>query len=214
MIQIKRLDCIFFSSAGHLECVQMLVDHGAAVDLVDVKAQTPLFVAIVNQHWECSEALLVAGADPNGSDKNLCTPLAVVAQRGYVQGVRLLCQYGADTEDVLRLMSNLPGFPLTVTCTYHHLECFATLLVYGAKPDLSHLIHIKLHPDARINCSVPHTIIKYRCPKEFLYLYREFGGNMRIKDKADRMASQLSHNAPCSKLIKQFEGSRVGFFLY
>ena len=30
--------------------------------------------------------LLEAGADPNGSDKNLCTPLAVMSQRGYYEG--------------------------------------------------------------------------------------------------------------------------------
>ena len=45
-----------------------------------------------------------------------------------------------------------------------------------------------------------------RCPKEFLYLYREFGGNMRIRDKMDRLASQLTHKAPCSTLIRQLEG--------
>ena len=43
------------------------------------------------------------------ADVSRCTPLAVVAQRGYVEGVRLLCQYGADTEDVFRLVSNMPG---------------------------------------------------------------------------------------------------------
>ena len=57
------------------------------MDKVDVKAQTPLFVAMVNQHWECAEALLEAGADPNGNEKNLCTPLAVMAQRGYYEGM-------------------------------------------------------------------------------------------------------------------------------
>ena len=74
---------------------------------------------------------------------------------------RLLCKYGADTEDVFRLVSNMPGFPLSVTCTYHHLDCFATLLVCGAKPDLDHLSHLPLHPDAKVNCSIPHIIMKY-----------------------------------------------------
>ena len=64
-----------------------MLENGAQVDKVDVKAQTPLFVAMVNQHWECAEALLEAGADPNGNEKNLCTPLAVMAQRGYYEGM-------------------------------------------------------------------------------------------------------------------------------
>jgi hypothetical protein len=35
--------------------IKILLSHGAQIDLVDVKAQTPLFVAMVNQHWECAE---------------------------------------------------------------------------------------------------------------------------------------------------------------
>lgn len=117
---------------------------------------------MVNQHWEAGEILLEAGADPNGNEKNLCTPLAVMAQRGYYEGLRLLCRYGADTEDVYRLMTGLPGFPITITATYHHLKCFACLLVHGAKPDLGDLEHLELPAYVTTQCSVPHAIIKYR----------------------------------------------------
>ncbi len=71
-----------FFIAGCVESIKVLLDHGAQVDKTDVKAQTPLFVAMVNQHWECGQILLDADADPNGNEKNLCTPLAVMAQRG------------------------------------------------------------------------------------------------------------------------------------
>ena len=91
--------------AGQKEVITILLENAAEVDKVDVKAQTPLFVAMVNQHWECAEILLEAGADPNGDQKNLCTPLAVMSQRGYYEGLRILCRYGADTEDVYRLMT-------------------------------------------------------------------------------------------------------------
>ena len=69
--------------AGCTESIKVLLENDAQVDKADVKAQTPLFVAAVNQHWECAKILLEAGADPNGNEKNLCTPLAVMAQRGY-----------------------------------------------------------------------------------------------------------------------------------
>ena len=59
------------ATAGHLGVIRILLEAGAQVDLADVKAQTPLFVAIVNQHWESARVLLEAGADPNGSDKNM-----------------------------------------------------------------------------------------------------------------------------------------------
>jgi hypothetical protein len=32
-----------------------------------------------------------------------------MAQRGFYEGLRLLCQFGADTQDVFRLMTGLPG---------------------------------------------------------------------------------------------------------
>ena len=41
--------------AGAVEAVEVLLSHGADADKVDVKAQTPLFVAMVNQHWKCAE---------------------------------------------------------------------------------------------------------------------------------------------------------------
>ena len=64
----------------------------------------------------------------------------------------------------LRLMTGLPGFPITITATYHHLKCFACLLLHGAKPDLSELLeqNLDLPPYVITQCSVPHAIIKYR----------------------------------------------------
>ncbi|HIE82492.1 MAG TPA: ankyrin repeat domain-containing protein, partial [Dehalococcoidia bacterium] len=87
----SHVHCIL---AGCLESIQVLLENDASIDKTDVKAQTPLFVAMVNQHWECGKVLLEAGADPNGHEKNLCTPLAVMAQRGYYEGIKLLCRYG------------------------------------------------------------------------------------------------------------------------
>ncbi len=106
--------------------------------------------------------LLERGSDPNGNDKNLCTPISVMAQRGYYEGVKLLCQYGADTEDVYRLSSGMPGLSLAIAATYHHLKCFAALLLFGAKPGLAHLEHLRLPLQVTTQCSVPHAIIKYR----------------------------------------------------
>ena len=77
-----------------------------------------------------------------------------------------MCRYGADTEDVFRLMSGMPALPLAIAATYHHLECFAALLLYGAKPGLSELEFDSLPSSVITQCSVPHALIKYR------YLHR------------------------------------------
>ena len=49
--------------AGSLSCLSVLLDHGAEVDCLDVKCQTPLFVALINQHWECGRRLLVSNTN-------------------------------------------------------------------------------------------------------------------------------------------------------
>ena len=36
---------ILFKKGGNAECVQLLIEAGANVDLEDIKGQTPLFVA-------------------------------------------------------------------------------------------------------------------------------------------------------------------------
>jgi hypothetical protein len=42
--------------------------------------------ALNSRRFRC---LLDHGADPNGDDKNLCTPMSVMAQRGYYEGVKV-----------------------------------------------------------------------------------------------------------------------------
>ena len=69
--------------------MKLLLSAGAHVDSVDAKAQTPLFVSLVNQHWDCARVLLEAGADPNGSQANLCSPLSIMCQRGFYPGVKV-----------------------------------------------------------------------------------------------------------------------------
>ena len=100
----------------------MLVAAGANIDCLDAKAQTPLFVSLVNQQWACARLLLESGADPNGSSANLCSPLSIMCQRGFYPGVKLLCEFGADTEDIMRILSGMPGLPITSCATYHHLR--------------------------------------------------------------------------------------------
>ena len=84
-------------SAGRLECMKLLLAAGADVDSLDAKAQTPLFVSLVNQHWDCARLLLEAGADPNGSQANLCSPLSIMCQRGFYPGVKVLASITLPT---------------------------------------------------------------------------------------------------------------------
>ncbi|KAG8508254.1 Ankyrin repeat and SOCS box protein 1, partial [Galemys pyrenaicus] len=70
------------ATAGHSHCVDFLIRKGAEVDLVDVKGQTALYVAVVNGHLESAQILLEAGADPNGSRHHRSTPVYHAARVG------------------------------------------------------------------------------------------------------------------------------------
>ena len=48
---------------GHSDCILALVEAGADVNLSDVKAQTPLFIAIASNNLECARILLQAGRE-------------------------------------------------------------------------------------------------------------------------------------------------------
>ncbi|CAB4066433.1 unnamed protein product [Lepeophtheirus salmonis] len=208
-----------YNAAGHLDSLRVLIENGASLEAIDVKSQTALFTALVNRHWDCVEYLLSVGANPNGNDQNLCSPLSVMAQRGYYEGIKLLCTWGADTEDFYRLLSGLPSLPLTICTTYHHFKEFSLLLLFGAKPDLgpsyrsSHPMivdncntslsgTVMMYRQIIERCSVPHTIIKHKCPPEFVYLYYEFGGNLCIKDSKGLMATEISDQAPGLEIMK------------
>ncbi|PSN47222.1 hypothetical protein C0J52_16561 [Blattella germanica] len=115
------------------QCVELLLKHGAAVDIPDRKGQTPLFCAVKNCDTDCCVLLLRSGACPDGDRRNLSTPLYLACQNRYPIGVKvctLLLDYGAQIE-----WPHVPPawlHPLHVAATYGHLDCFILLLLGGA----------------------------------------------------------------------------------
>jgi len=107
----------------------------------------------------------------------------------------------------MRILSGFPGLPITSCATYHHLKCFTLLLLHGAAPDLTRFKHLQIPDSIATQFSVLHAIIKYKCPPEFLYLYREFGGNLWVRDSKGQLASEISEDAPALNLLKQFQGT-------
>ena len=53
------------AQGGHLETVQLLLEHGADVNVKDEEERTALALAIKGNHGEVAIALVKAGADPN-----------------------------------------------------------------------------------------------------------------------------------------------------
>ena len=49
----------------------------------------------------------------------------------------------------------------------------------------------------------------FRCPPEFIFLYREFGGNLWIKDSKGQTADEITDDAPALKFLKLFQGKKI-----
>lgn len=119
------------ATAGHGNCVDFLIRKGAEVDLVDVKGQTALYVAVVNGHLESTKILLEAGADPNGSRHHRSTPVYHASRVG--------------RDDILKALIRLvrqvrSHFPCFCTC----LSCFKGLVVRGRGRTASLVLFIAL----------------------------------------------------------------------
>lgn len=170
------------AALGHLRCLEVLLEHGAEVDSLDVKAQTPLFAAVSGKHLDCVVALLKAGADPNGSQYNNCSPVLTAAREGDVEVLRELLRYGAEVDvrpKVPEWASNATACrgPLYISAVYGHLDCFKLLLLHGANPDYNCTDRRML---ARIKQpkTVLEVCLRYGCGADYVQLLIDFGAHV------------------------------------
>jgi ankyrin repeat protein len=80
-----------------LPILRLLIDRGAALDLVDSSGYTALFFAVYSGSSEAVATLLAAGADPNAGQG--IGPLLMAANRDDLEAVKLLLAEGADPGD-------------------------------------------------------------------------------------------------------------------
>jgi hypothetical protein len=85
-------------SAGHLDILSLLLDHGAHVDGQDRLGQTPLHRASSNGKVEAGKRLLDRGADINARDNDRWTPLFHAAFHGHLEFTRMLIERGAEID--------------------------------------------------------------------------------------------------------------------
>ncbi|XP_018022129.1 uncharacterized protein LOC108678266 [Hyalella azteca] len=181
---------------GNTACVKVLLEAGADVDAVDVKGQTPLFVAASLSHHHILKLLLEAGADPDGSRCNSCTPLLLAVREGCLPAVQSLMAAGADSQLVFPHTTCTPGWPLQHSVVYRHLACFLALLKGGAKPTLTGVWGDRETIDASVlkRLSIIRTALRHASDMpEFVWVYREFGGTLdRTEDLPEDLQRSLS----------------------
>ncbi|KAE9246305.1 hypothetical protein PF004_g4867 [Phytophthora fragariae] len=81
---------------GHLECVRILVTHGARVDLGDKLKKTPLILAVKNGHTRVAAVLINGGANVNAYDTSENSVAHYAASYGWPSCLQLLCDAGVE----------------------------------------------------------------------------------------------------------------------
>ena len=90
------------AEAGHVSVVELLLQHGATVDITTPDGDTPLHMAAAHGHTSVVEQLLLAGARPDAprprlhGDEAPATALAVAVYNRQLEAAATLVSFGAD----------------------------------------------------------------------------------------------------------------------
>uniref|UniRef100_A0A8C5UGT5 Ankyrin repeat and SOCS box containing 12 n=1 Tax=Malurus cyaneus samueli TaxID=2593467 RepID=A0A8C5UGT5_9PASS len=153
---------------GCVRSLRVLLAHGAEVDSLDVKAQTPLFVAVSNGTATLQQLLAAAAG----------------ARDGRADMVRLLLEHGAQANVQARLpewaaSSVACSGPLYLAAAYGHLECFRLLLLHGADPDYN-CTDAALIAQIREPKTLLESCVRHGCRAAFVRLLIDFGANVYL----------------------------------
>ncbi len=81
---------------GYADIAQLLIKHGAQVNVQNGGKDTPLHWAALGGHADLARILINAGADVNAQDDSLDTPLHFASDVGSLDTVSALLSAGAD----------------------------------------------------------------------------------------------------------------------
>lgn len=126
---------LFAAREGCIDCLRVLLEEGADIDLPDPDGATALIVALLNYHWDTGRFLIEAGADVNLWDIYGQSPLYVAVDM--------------NTPPVGRRIE-LPSMDFDTGT-----DIVRVLLEHGANPN----VQLKLRPRYR---NIPHD--RYRDP--------------------------------------------------
>jgi len=119
------------SQEGHLDCVKLLVHHGAEVDIRRNNGATPLYWAAKNGHIKVVQFLIEQHADVNACCSNGESCLWTAAFDGNTDVVHALVYAEADVD----LKRNDGSSPLIVASEKGHTDCVKLLVHHDAQID-------------------------------------------------------------------------------
>ncbi len=83
---------------GYQQIVEMLITHGASVQVKDDRGETPLHKACINGHQDIVELLIASGSEVEARSTDGSTPLHMAAYGQHLEVVRFLQKNGANLD--------------------------------------------------------------------------------------------------------------------
>ncbi|GAB0193307.1 serine/threonine-protein kinase TNNI3K [Grus japonensis] len=112
--------------AGHHKAVDILLQHGAYVNVQDAVFFTPLHIAAYYGHEQVTHLLLKFGADVNASGEVGDRPLHLASAKGFLNITKLLMEEGSKAD--VNAQDNEDHVPLHFCCRFGHHEIVKFLL--------------------------------------------------------------------------------------
>uniref|UniRef100_A0A8C5N256 Tetratricopeptide repeat, ankyrin repeat and coiled-coil containing 2 n=1 Tax=Gouania willdenowi TaxID=441366 RepID=A0A8C5N256_GOUWI len=132
---------------GHWQIVDLLLTHGADVNLPDKQGRTPLMMASSEGHLDTVEFLLAQGSSLSLLDKEGLSALSWACLKGHLPVVRYLVESGAATDHA----DKNGRTPLDLAAFYGDSEVVQFLVDHGAM--IEHVDYSGMRPlDRAVGC--------------------------------------------------------------
>ncbi len=152
------IDCAVTLAAGESssEKLQLLMDHGASLDVSDVRCWSPVMIAASQNREYNVKLLLENGANVNHSDNIGTTALHIAAQKSLKHILQALLSHQPDLNAVIqRTKRCMPLTPLTCAIRRGWNEGVMSLLEHGASADIPKSAGLK---GAMVRCFRPRLV--------------------------------------------------------
>ncbi|XP_056146686.1 ankycorbin isoform X2 [Lampris incognitus] len=121
------------ATRGHLDCLSVILAHGADLSITDAAGSSALHLAAKNNHLECVKKLIQSKCAVDAVDSSGKTALHYAAANGNVPTVTLLCEQKSPIN-----LRDAEGFsPLLLAASHAHVEVCSTLIDLGADVNAS-----------------------------------------------------------------------------